>query len=148
MDDVLGLDDEAFLRAHSRTFLLGRRADGSPTGWPLIGFYPGGALEFSTYSRSQKVRNFERDPGASCVVAPSDSDRALVLRGTVTVRADQRGPSTGDQPPPDAKSEVDATGQAGTEQGLKNSKRVILRFAPNDARFVPGFAPGHDQDGN
>lgn len=133
-------DVEAFLRAHSRAFLVGVRADGTPTGWPLIAFYTGTALEFSTYRRSQKVRIFQRNPNAACVIAPTDSHRALSMRGIVHIQWNQRGPSTGAAPPVDVEAKVRVELGDQTAGGVTSSKRVILRFEPGGARFTAGFA--------
>jgi hypothetical protein len=137
MGAALGRDEDAFLRAHSRTFLLGLRADGSPTGWPMVCLYPGDALEFSTYGRSQKVRDFERNDNACCVVAPVTSDRALVLRGTAAVRRDQHEPPWNRALPPDVGVGGEVRRRA--EERLRSGKRVVLRFTPHEARFVPGW---------
>ena len=134
----IGPEEDAFLRAHTRTFLLATRADGSPTGWPMVGLYPGGALEFSTYRTSRKVLDLERHPESCCVVAPVDSDRALVLRGTAAVIGGQHEPSTGGD---DARSDIKvAPGiSEGARARMKSGKRVVVRFTPTSATFVPGW---------
>lgn len=144
MSEVIGAEEDAFLRAHSRVFLLGVRADGSPTGWPMVGLYPGGALEFSTYGRSQKVRDFARNPAAACVVAPAGGERALTLRGTCAMVEGQHVPSTGtDSAPPDV-SVADGIAE-GARARMRAGKRVVLRFVPDSARFVAGDAPRTDR---
>jgi hypothetical protein len=136
---AIGPDEDAFLRAHSRTFLLATRADGSPTGWPMVSLYPGEVMEFSTYGRSQKVRDFERNPEAGCVIAPLDSDRALVMRGRAEVAEGQHEPSTGgDSPPRDIKV-ADGVGERARAR-MRSGKRVVLRFTPTSAEFIPGVA--------
>ena len=40
---AIGPDEDTFLRESSRVFLLGTRADGSPTGWPMVGPWGGAA---------------------------------------------------------------------------------------------------------
>lgn len=137
-EDVIGPDEDAFLRAHSRTFLLATRPDGSPTGWPMVGLYPGGALEFSTYRRSQKVVNLTRNPAAACVVAPVAESRALVIRGTCAVVADRTVPATGDaNPPPDIPV---AEGVAeGARARMQSGKRVVLRLVPERCEWIPGW---------
>jgi hypothetical protein len=135
---AVGPEEDEFLRAHSRTFLLATRADGSPTGWPMVGLYPGGTLEFSTYGRSRKVVDLRRNPATCCVVAPMGSDRALVLRGTAEVVEGQHEPSTGGD---DARSDIkvaDGIGERARER-MKSGKRVVVRFTPTSARFVPGM---------
>jgi hypothetical protein len=137
MSEVIGPDEDAFLRAHSRTFLLATRADGSPTGWPMVGLYPGGTLEFSTYGSSRKVVDLQRNPRCGCVVAPVDSDRALVLRGTAEVVEGQHEPSTGSD---DVRSDIKvAPGISDRARArMKAGKRVVIRFTPTSAAFVPG----------
>jgi nitroimidazol reductase NimA-like FMN-containing flavoprotein (pyridoxamine 5'-phosphate oxidase superfamily) len=144
-DAVLGPDEDAFLRAHSRTFLLGVRADGSPTGWPMVGIYPGDALEFSTYRRSQKVRDFERNPNACCVVAPVESERALVLRGTAAVVLGRQELPVRVDALPDVN--VDTTTKDAAEAKLRSGQRVVLRVEPGEARFVPGWAATAERAG-
>ena len=138
MSDAIGPEEDDFLRAHSRTFLLATRADGSPTGWPMVGLYPGGALEFSTYRTSRKVVDLQRKPDACCVVAPVDSERALVLRGVAAVVEGQHEPSTGGD---DVRSDIkvaDGIGERARER-MKSGKRVVVRFTPTSATFVPGW---------
>jgi len=138
VSEVIGPEEDDFLRAHSRTFLLATRADGSPTGWPMVGLYPGGVLEFSTYGRSRKVVDLERNPEACCVVAPVDADRALVLRGAAEVVEGQHEPSTGGD---DVRSDIkvaDGIGERARER-MKSGKRVVVRFTATRAEFVPGW---------
>ena len=143
---AIGPDEDAFLRESSRVFLLGTRSDGSPTAWPMVGLYPGGALEFSTYRTSQKVRDFARNPIAACVVAPADGDRALVLRGTCTVVDGQHAPSTGAASPPRDVAVADGIAE-GAQARMRSGKRVVLRFVPHGAKFVAGYAaPAPDPD--
>jgi hypothetical protein len=135
----MGNEEQAFLRANRRAFLLGLRADGSPTGWPMIGIYNGEGIEFSTYARSQKVRDFQRNPMAGCLVAPADSDRALMLRGTVEVLP---GHPEGRMEPEvtpgvSVDPEIAETARARATTG----KRVTLRFTPHEVRFITGFVP-------
>jgi len=136
--DVIGPAEDEFLRENSRTFLMAVRADGFPTAWPMVGLYPGGGLEFSTYGRSQKVRDFERNPNACCVVAPVDASQALVLRGTAAVSEGRHEPSTGGaSPPPDIKV-ADGIGE-GARARMKSGKRVVLHFTPSSTEFIPGI---------
>ena len=134
----IGPEEDEFLRAHSRTFLLATRGDGSPTGWPMVGLYPGGVLEFSTYGRSRKVVDLIRNPEACCVVAPVDSDRALVLRGEAVVVEGQHEPSTGGD---DQRSDINIASGIGerARERMRSGKRVVVRFTPTRARFVPGM---------
>ena len=143
---AIGPDEDAFLQGSSRVFLLGTRTDGSPTGWPMVGLYPGGALEFSTYATSQKVKDFARSPAAACVVAPLDDERALVLLGSCTPVAGQHEPSTGGINPPSDVRVADGIAE-GARARMQSGKRVVLRFAPESAAFVPGWAAEEPGDG-
>jgi hypothetical protein len=143
--NVIGPDEDAFLCAHTRAFLLGTRADGSPTGWPMVGLYQDDTLEFSTYRRSQKVKDFERNPRACCVVAPADGDRALVLRGQCHVITEQSAPTTRvTETPSDVRVPDAIAGRARAR--MESGKRLVLRFTPTETRFVPGFAVNEDHD--
>jgi hypothetical protein len=137
---VMGSDEAAFLQANRRCFLLGLRADGSPTGWPMIGIYERGSLEFSTYGRSQKVLDFERNHNACCLVAPEGGDRALVLRGTIAVVTGHLDGTAGSEVLPGVK--VDAAISETAQARAASGKRVTLRLTPHEARFIAGFA--HD----
>lgn len=128
-------------------FLLGTRADGSPTGWPMVGLYPGDALEFSTYGRSQKVRDLGRNPAAACVVAPADRTRALTLSGRCAVVEGRREPTTGAANAPRDVRAADGIAE-GAQARMRSGKRVVLRFVPERARFVAGFAPDRGDDGD
>ncbi len=143
---AIGPEEDAFLRSTSRVFLLGTRADGSPTGWPMVGLYPGGALEFSTYGTSQKVRDLTRSEAAGCVAAPADGERALVLRGTCTVAEGQHEPTTGGAHPPRDVKVADGIAE-GARARMQSGKRVVLRFTPEAAAFVPGWAAEEPGDG-
>lgn len=141
MTEPIGPAEDAFLGAHSRVFLLATRADGSPTGWPMVGLYPGGTLEFSTYGRSQKVRDLTRNPSACCVVAPTDDQRALVLRGTADVVTGRHQPSTGTTNAPTDVRVAEGVAERARER-MESGKRVVIRFTPAAAAWVPGWAAG------
>lgn len=142
-DPVIDPEAAEFLQQTTRTVLLGTRADGSPTGWPMTGLVTDDGLEFSTYRKSQKVRDFERS-GAAGVVAHPDTDRALVLVGAVEVRHDQHVPSGGAA---QARPETRASGVAdGAQQRMAEGRRIVLAFTPSAVRFVPGLVPGTDDD--
>jgi hypothetical protein len=134
--DAVGPDEAAFLAAHTRVFLLGTRADGSPTGWPMVGLHRDGALEFSTYRRSQKVRDLERSPAAACVVAPVDGTRALAVRGTAEVVAADPD-ATADRTPTDVRVEPEIAARARAR--MASGQRVVVRVVPTEARWVPGW---------
>jgi hypothetical protein len=136
---TVGPAEHAFLAAHTRVFLLATRADGSPTGWPMVGIHRDDALEFSTYRRSQKVRDLLRDPAAACVVAPTDGDRALSVRGTAAV-VEADPDAAGGGAPTDGR--VDPAVAARARARMASGQRVVVRVVPTDATWVPGWTAG------
>jgi hypothetical protein len=131
----------AFIRGQPHVFLLGRRADGLPTGYAMMCKVRGGAVEFSTYRSSAKVRNLLRD-GVAGILAVSETpgdDRVVYAEGAVSVHdasewhdAPGEGPSparsTGRPPVP---QEIVETVAARHESG----KRCVLRVTIASARF-------------
>ncbi len=140
----LGPEEDAFLRSHTRTFLLVSRGDGSPTAYPMVGLYADGVLEFSTYRKSAKVLRMERDPAVACLVTAKDGDperRVLLVRGTAEVRpvgADlDRAPgvraaagATPDQ------MRVPEEIAARSAARMASGKRCVVRVVPAHASFV------------
>ena len=137
----LDAEQEAFLTEHSRVFLLMTRADGSPTGYPMLRLLADEAIEFSTYRRSAKVANARRDPRLCCVVLPlpdRDETRALVIQGTAEVVEGAIGATSR---PPGAAAPVDAPDvpeevSARAQDRMRSGKRVVLRLTPTSAHFV------------
>ncbi|MEE9285772.1 MAG: pyridoxamine 5'-phosphate oxidase family protein [Dehalococcoidia bacterium] len=130
-------DVDDFLASHSRTFLLTLRPDGSPTAHPMTGLYNNGALSFSTYRKSAKTRNVQRDPRAACLVTTTHDDpdfQAVVFRGPARVLESQEMPQrrrpTGDTP-----SVSSGTASRATKR-LKSGKRIILEVAPELVGFL------------
>ena len=105
----------------------------------MIGIYNRGGMEFSTYARSQKVRDFQRNPTACCLVAPAGSDRALMLTGTVELLAGHPEGSTEAEVLPGVR--VDAEIAERARARAATGKRVTLRLNPREARFITGFSP-------
>jgi hypothetical protein len=103
----------------------------------MTGLFPGGVVEFSTYRRSQKVVNLERNPRACVVVAPRDRDRALVLHGRAEIADGQHEPATGGSAAPKDIRVADGVGERARAR-MKEGKRVVLRFTPDHAEFIPG----------
>jgi hypothetical protein len=140
------IDAEAdrFLRLHNRVLLLARRADGSPTGWPMTGIYAEGVLQFSTYRKSAKVRIIGADPRVSCLVTARegvDERRVLEYAGTAEIVTDVRSMPVRSQAPgassaPTAIGTVpdDIAGRA--QDRLASGKRCLVRVTPIRVGFV------------
>ena len=133
----------AFLGRHSRVFLLVRDGD-RPVGYPMTGRLINGALEFSTYRKSAKVRHIERDGRVCCVAVPRDpaeDDLALVTWGTAAINeqsganwisvSDRERASSGMEVPPEVVKQV--------SDRIAANKRAVLRVQLLSARFIKGF---------
>lgn len=128
---------EAFLRSHTRTFLVTIRPDGAPACHPMVGWFREGALYMTTYRKSAKVRNLEREPRVACVVTTDDDAsvrQSVVLRG----RAEVLPPGAtmpwapGDARPAGAGADVGQKVAARLAEG----KRIVVRIVPDDVRVI------------
>ena len=130
----------AFLAAHSQAFLFTILADGSPMGWPMVGRLHDGAMEFSTYRKSAKVRALLQRARASCLVVPREGERdrrTLMVSGAVSIRDGHDGVDAG---PADI-----GTGGAGiavpdevidtVKARHRSSTRCVVRIELQDLRF-------------
>ncbi len=121
-------DTVAFLREHSRVFVLSRRADGWPTNHPMTGEWRDDALWVNTYRRSQKVMNAERDPEISYLVTSNDTDnpfRAVNVSGAASVVESTPG-QPGDQ----------RTGYDRPLQPGETARRIRLKLTPTRSRAI------------
>lgn len=131
-DDVI-----EFLENHTRTILLTLRRDGSPTAHPMTGLYSDGRLSFSTYRKSAKTLNVQRDPRTACLVTTGDDDahfQAVVYRGRSRVleglEMPQRGRAGGDTP-----NVSGGTANRAADR-LKTGKRIIIEVSPGEVGFL------------
>src|SRR5262245_53884483 len=95
-------DVAAFLGRYTRAFLFTRRKDGSPTIHPMIAFFADGRVTMSTYRKSVKARNVERDPRAACLVVNGygeDDVRGVLVRGRAELRRAAMPGSTSETTP-------------------------------------------------
>jgi hypothetical protein len=132
-------EQAAFMRAHTRTFLLTTRPDGSPTGYPMAGFADGDRLDFSTYRRSAKVANLRRNSAAACLIVPTPGaadQRALLVRGAVSFPDDSvihALSEPGSRALPETPPDIGRTAQ----ERIRSGKRVVVRVTPHFAEFLP-----------
>jgi CTP:molybdopterin cytidylyltransferase MocA len=88
----LPADALALLDQHARSFLLTRRRDGAPTAHPMTALLDAGRLVFTTYRKSAKAKNLERDPRLSVLLLDgyaSDATghpRGYEVQGTAEIR--------------------------------------------------------------
>jgi hypothetical protein len=133
---MLAPDVIEFLSQHDQVFLLTRRGDGWPTGYPMVGNYRDDGIEFSTYRASAKVARVMRDGRASCLVVPRDQAedaRSLWVRGAATIREGvppARSPARGSDlgVPDDVAAKV--------TRRLEEGKRCVLRVEVSEARWM------------
>ena len=129
-------DVAAFLGRHTRLFLLTRRRDGAPTIHPMTGFFADGRVTMSTYRKSAKARNVERDPRAACLVVNGygkDDVRGVLVRGRGSLRqATMPAPATGTSEAPKVSGSVAAR----VADRMASGKRVFLDVEPDEAAFV------------
>ncbi len=130
-------DDVAeFLGRHTRAFLLTRRRDGAPTIHPMTGFFADERMTMSTYRKSAKARNVERDPRAGCLVVNGygkDDVRAVGLRGRGSLRQAELAamPAAGRAAP-----KVSDSVAGRVAERMTSGKRILLDVEPDEAAFV------------
>jgi PPOX class probable F420-dependent enzyme len=81
----------AFLAAQRTLHVATINRDGTPHLMPMYFLVVGGAVTFWTYTRSQKIRNLERDPRITVMAEDGDgySDlRGVQIRGRALLTAD------------------------------------------------------------
>jgi len=130
-------DDVArFLASHTRAFLLSRRRDGAPTIHPMTGFFADGRVVMTTYRKSAKARNVERDPRATALVVngyAAGDVRAVCVQGHAALRRAEVGAL------PTAERTTPKVGQGVAETvtaRMASGKRVLLEIEPAQAAFV------------
>jgi pyridoxamine 5'-phosphate oxidase-like protein len=133
-------DVAAFLGRHTRAFLLTRRRDGSPTIHPMTAFFADGRVTMTTYRKSAKARNVERDDRAACLIVngyAKNDVRAVLVRGRGRLRqatiealpaaAREEPPSIAGASHPKVSGDVTARVAARMASG----KRVFLDVEPD-----------------
>jgi hypothetical protein len=142
---MLAPDVVEFLGRHNQVFLLTRRADGWPTGYPMVGNYHDNGIEFSTYRASAKVARVMRDGRASCLVVPRDQAedaRSLWIRGAARILAN----ATALAPPAPTPSsglgtrtsDLRVPEQVAAKVALRHEegKRCVLRVEVGETRWI------------
>ncbi len=134
----------AFIAANPHSFLLAQRGDGYPTAWAMMARVEGGAVEFSTYRASAKVRIL-LDAGVAGIVAAAEDPadpRVLVAGGPVElVEARQwvgeaSGATSGNPTGSGAMSrQVPSSVSDKVRSRHDSGKRIVLRVALDQARF-------------
>jgi Pyridoxamine 5'-phosphate oxidase len=143
--DPLTSEALAFLEKHSTMFLLMHRLDGTPTGYPMVGRLHDGALEFSTYRKSAKVRRLERDGRVCVVVVPRDRAReprvlAVWGRAETTTADPERWQRAAEAARSPSEIEVPASVRRKVSDRLASGKRTVVRVTLLTAQFLEDAA--------
>ncbi|MBM4406373.1 MAG: hypothetical protein FJ039_09380 [Chloroflexi bacterium] len=126
----------AFVRANPRTFLISRRKDGSPTGHPMLCLIGEGRIQFSTYRKSAKVQNFQRDPTVACLATTRYDDpsfKAAIVRGQARLREGLELPT---RETPETSSWVSKGVSSRSKERLASGKRILLEILPSEAAML------------
>jgi hypothetical protein len=133
----------SFLADNTQVYLVVRRADGAPMGYPMVGRWADGGLEFSTYRKSAKVRFIERDEKVCCLVVPRDraQDRRVLAAWGPAAIADasrERWRRAAEASGVDGSVGIDVPEEVRRKVSsrLEAQKRVILRVDVDRAAFV------------
>ena len=128
-------DVAAFLGRHTRAFLLTRRRDGSPTIHPMTAFFAEGRMTMTTYRKSAKARNVERDGRAACLVVNGygkDEVRAVLVRGRGRLRhAALATLPAAERTAPAERPKVSGDVSARVAARMASGKRVFLDLEPD-----------------
>lgn len=91
-------DMDDHIERSSRTFMVTRRKDGSPTCHPMARFYADRQYYMNMYATSLKHHNLERDPHVCCLVTTNSDDpefQAVQIRDKpASSRPRRRWPTT------------------------------------------------------
>jgi hypothetical protein len=118
-------------------FMLVRRPDGGPTGYPMTGMVRDGELAITTYRKSAKARYLLADDRVCCVVPdPDDPSRGVALYGHARETAVDAFMSAvgsrGDAAAIAVPSEVRET----VRNRLESDKRMVFRIDVVHAREI------------
>jgi hypothetical protein len=130
-------DVAAFLGRHTRAFLVTRRKDGSPTIHPMTAFFADGRVTMSTYRKSVKARNVERDPRAACLVVngyAKNDVQGVLVRGRGEIRRAESPAMPG--PSSEAAPKVSGVVVGRVAERMASGKRIFLDVVPESAGFV------------
>ena len=102
----------------------------------MTGFFAEGRITMSTYRKSAKARNVERDARAACLVVNGygkDDVRGALVRGRGSLRqATMAIPDSGESEAPKVSGSVTAR----VAERMASGKRVFLDVEPDEAGFV------------
>jgi hypothetical protein len=118
-------------------FMLVRRPDGGPTGYPMTGMLRDGELAITTYRKAAKARYLLADDRVCCIVPdPRDPSRGVALYGharpaqaeVFMLAADARSEHAAISVPSEVRETV--------RDRLESDTRMVFRIDIVDAREV------------
>ena len=139
-------DALAFIAEYPHVFLLAYRPDGFPTGYAMMAQVNDGAVEFSTYRASAKVRYLlEQGVAGILAVAETPGDpRVLYAEGRVALAEQNAAPRRQDTTDParsggfrfPVPTEITEKVAARHESGKRCTLRVVVDTAIYTSRLV------------
>ena len=111
-------------------FMLVRRPDGRPTGYPMTGRISGGEMEITTYRKAAKARYLLADGRVCCVVPdPRLPGRGIALRARAEpAPGDAFAEGTRAADPSGAAIAVPAAVRNTVRDRLESGKRMVFRI--------------------
>jgi hypothetical protein len=117
---------DAFLRNHDRAYWVTLRKDGSPTAHPMAGLHEDGRFLFTSYRKSAKNRNVDRDP-RTCVVLVNgygaEPVEAVTLKGFARVLE-------GAPPPRRLREQAGDAGADRACRAIESGRRSVIEIVP------------------
>ncbi len=95
-----------------------------------------GHIQFSTYRKSAKVANFQRDPATACLATTkpdAPAFRAALVRGNARVR---EGVALPTRETPETSSWVSQGVSSRSKERLASGKRIIVEILPSEAAML------------
>lgn len=129
----------ALLAKSRRSFLFTLRADGSPTAHPMTAQFEGRRLAFSTYRKSVKARNAQRDPRTCTLVleAYPGPGAAVVYRGPAEAVEGDAAAALLDAGNRSKRPITPGVAKRAMNR-LAEGKRIVLAVAPEEVARLPG----------
>lgn len=144
MEKVTAADALAFIQRHPHVYLLTRRPDGYPTGYPMmaqVGDGTDGTVRFSTYRASAKVRYLLGAAVAGILAVDPETGTSLWAEGQVALGQEPlpdppgAGPGAGADRTPAAPVPPEVVETVGRRhrEGKRVTLQVTLRSANRGA---------------
>ena len=116
-------------------FMLVRRPDGGPTGYPMTGMLRDGELAITTYRKAAKARYLLADDRVCCVVPdPDDPSRGVALYGHARQAEPEAFISAVGNRGDDAAIAVPNEVRETVRDRLESEKRMVFRIDVVDVR--------------